>query len=145
MNAFVSNGQGKNISAYMGSYGVALSRLAGAVIEANHDKDGIVWPKEVAPWDYYIINLKSGDQNCDQTCSNLYKIMKENSLSVLYDDTDERAGAKLAKADLIGLPYQIIVGPRGVKDKLFDVKNRKSGDVSKLSYNELINFFNIKL
>jgi prolyl-tRNA synthetase len=66
--------------------------------------------------------------------------MKENSLSVLYDDTDERAGAKLAKADLIGLPYQIIVGPRGVKDKLFDVKNRKSGDVSKLSYNELINF-----
>ena len=71
---------------------------------------------------------------------NLYKIMKENYLSVLYDDTDERAGAKLAKADLIGLPCQIIVGPRGVKDKLFDVKNRKSGDVSKLSYNELINF-----
>jgi prolyl-tRNA synthetase len=145
MNASVSDGHGKNISAYMGSYGVGLSRLVGAVIEANHDKDGIVWPKEVAPWDYHIINLKSGDQNCDQTCSNLYKIMKENSLSVLYDDSDERAGAKLAKADLIGLPYQIIVGPRGVKDKLFDVKNRKSGDVSKLSYNELINFFNIKL
>ena len=145
MNASVSDGQGKNISAYMGSYGVGLSRLVGAVIEANHDKDGIVWPKEVAPWDYHIINLKSGDQNCDQTCSNLYQIMKENSLSVLYDDTDERAGAKLAKADLIGLPYQIIIGPRGVKDKFFDVKDRKSGDVSKLSYNELINFFNIKL
>ena len=145
MNTTESEGQGKNISAYMGSYGVGLSRLVGAVIEANHDKEGIVWPKEIAPWNYHIINLKSGDQNCDQICSNLYKLMKENSLSVLYDDTDERAGAKLAKADLIGLPFQIIIGPRGVKDKFFDVKNRKSGDVSKLSYNELIDFFNIKL
>ena len=71
--------------------------------------------------------------------------MKENSLSVLYDDTFERAGAKLAKADLIGLPYQIIIGPKGIKDKLFDVKNRKSGDVSKLSYNVLLNFLIIKL
>ena len=71
--------------------------------------------------------------------------MKENSLSALYDDTFERAGTKLAKADLIGLPYQIIIGPRGVKDKLFDVKNRKSGEVSKLSYSELLNFLNKKL
>ena len=117
----------------------------GAVIEANHDNNGIVWPKEVTPWSYNIINLKSGDHTCDEICSNLYKLMKENSLSVLYDDSFERAGAKLAKADLIGLPYQIIIGPKGVKDKLFDVKNRKSGDVSKLSYNELLNFLTIKL
>ena len=145
MNASVSDSEGKSISPYMGSYGVGLSRLVGAVIEANHDNNGIVWPKEVTPWSYNIINLKSGDHTCDEICSNLYKLMKENSLSVLYDDTFERAGAKLAKADLIGLPYQIIIGPKGVKDKLFDVKNRKSGDVSKLSYNELLNFLNIKL
>ena len=145
MNASVSDSEGKSISPYMGSYGVGLSRLVGAVIEANHDNNGIVWPKEVTPWSYNIINLKSGDHTCDKICSNLYKLMKENSLSVLYDDTLERAGAKLAKADLIGLPYQIIIGPKGVKDKLFDVKNRKSGDVSKLSYNELLNFLNIKL
>ena len=145
MNASVSDSEGKSISPYMGSYGVGLSRLVGAVIEANHDNNGIVWPKEVTPWSYNIINLKSGDHTCDEICSNLYKLMKENSLSVLYDDTLERAGAKLAKADLIGLPYQIIIGPKGVKDKLFDVKNRKSGDVSKLSYNELLNFLTIKL
>ena len=145
MNASVSDSEGKSISPYMGSYGVGLSRLVGAVIEANHDNNGIVWPKEVTPWSYNIINLKNGDHTCDEICSNLYKLMKENSLSVLYDDTLERAGAKLAKADLIGLPYQIIIGPKGVKDKLFDVKNRKSGDVSKLTYNELLNFLNIKL
>tara|TARA_B100001059_G_C17686719_1_gene502723 strand:+ start:17 stop:790 length:774 start_codon:yes stop_codon:yes gene_type:complete len=145
MNASVSDSEGKNISVYMGSYGVGLSRLVGALIEANHDKDGIVWPKEVAPWNYHIINLKNGDKDCDEICSNLYNLMKDNSLSVFYDDTDERAGAKLAKADLIGLPYQVIIGPRGIKDKLFDVKNRKSGHVSKLSYNELLNFLNIKL
>ena len=145
MNASVSDSEGKNIYPYMGSYGVGLSRLVGAVIEANHDKDGIIWPKEITPWNYNIINLKNGDHNCDEICTNLYKLMKENSLSALYDDTFERAGTKLAKADLIGLPYQIIIGPRGVKDKLFDVKNRKSGEVSKLSYSELLNFLNKKL
>ena len=71
---------------------------------------------------------------------NLYNLMKDNSLNVLYDDIDERAGAKLAKADLIGLPYQIIIGPKGIKDELYDLKNRKSGDISRLSYNELLNF-----
>ena len=144
MDASVSDRKGENIYVYMGSYGVGLSRLVGAVIEANHDKDGIVWPKEVAPWNYHIINLKKGDHDCDEICSSLYNLMKDNSHSVLYDDTDERVGAKLAKADLIGLPYQVIIGPRGIKDKLFDIKDRKSGDVSKLSYNELLNFLSIK-
>ena len=145
MNASVSDSEGKNIFPYMGSYGVGLSRLVGAVIEANHDKDGIVWPREIAPWNYHIINLKSGDDNCNEICSNLYNLFKENSISVFYDDTNERAGTKLAKADLIGLPYQIIIGPRGVKDKLYDVKDRKSSVISKLSYNELLNFLNINM
>jgi prolyl-tRNA synthetase len=142
MNAIVNRNDGKNIPVYMGSYGVGLSRLVGAVIEANHDKDGIVWPQEIAPWHYNLINLKSGDESCDNTCKNLYKLIQEKSYTVLYDDTDERAGAKLARADLLGLPFQIIIGPKGIKEKLFDLKNRKNGKIERLSYDELSNFIN---
>jgi len=144
MNATVSDSDGQNIPVYMGSYGVGLSRLVGAVIEANHDKDGIVWPKEIAPWYYNIINLKVGDEDCDIACIDLYNLIREKKYSVLYDDTDERAGAKLARADLLGLPYQVIIGPRGIKEKLFDLKNRKNGKIERLSYDELLNFINQK-
>ena len=144
MNAIVNKNDGKNTPVYMGSYGVGLSRLVGAVIEANHDKDGIIWPQEIAPWHYNLINLKSGDESCDNTCKNLYKLIQENNYTVLYDDTDERAGAKLARADLLGLPFQIIIGPKGIKEKLFDLKNRKNGKIERLSYNELSNFINQK-
>lgn len=144
MNANVNDAKGQSIPVYMGSYGVGLSRLVGAVIEANHDKSGIIWPKEITPWDYNIINLKSGDDQCDKICSDLYSYLRKNCNTVLYDDTNDRAGAKLAKADLIGLPYQIIVGPNGIKDQLYDLKNRKSGEIHKLSYPELLNFFNSK-
>ena len=142
MKANINNNKGKNVAVYMGSYGVGLSRLVGAVIEANHDKDGIIWPKEITPWNYNIINLKNGDNQCDKVCSDLYAFINKKSDTVLYDDTNDRAGTKLAKADLIGLPYQIIVGPNGIKQKMFDLKNRKSGDIKKLSYNELLNFLN---
>ena len=144
MKANINNDKGENIPVFMGSYGVGLSRLVGAVIEANHDKDGIIWPKEITPWNYNIINLKNGNDECDKVCSDLYSYITQNSDTVLYDNTDDRVGLKLAKADLIGLPYQIIVGPNGIKDKLFDLKHRKSGDIKKLSYNELLNFLNSK-
>ena len=140
MRATISNKEGENVPVFMGSYGVGLSRLVGAVIEANHDKYGIIWPKEITPWDYNIINLKSGDNDCDKICLNIYNLIKDNRIDVLYDDTDERTGAKLARADLIGLPYQIIIGPKGIKDQLYDLKCRKSGDISRLSYSELLNF-----
>ena len=139
MKAKITDSEGKNIPVFMGSYGVGISRLVGAIIEANHDQNGIIWPKEITPWDYNIINLKSGDVDCDNICLKLYNIMKNKGLNILYDDTDERAGAKLARADLIGLPYQIIIGPKGIKEQLYDLKCRKSGDISKLSYNELLN------
>ena len=140
MRATISNREGVNVPVFMGSYGVGLSRLVGAIIEANHDKYGIIWPKEITPWDYNIINLKSGDNDCDNICLNIYNLIKDNRIDVLYDDTDERTGAKLARADLIGLPYQIIIGPKGIKDQLYDLKCRKSGDISRLSYSELLNF-----
>ncbi|MDC0228148.1 proline--tRNA ligase [Alphaproteobacteria bacterium] len=143
MKANVNAHDGKNIPVFMGSYGVGISRLVGAVIEANHDENGILWPKQITPWYYNIINLKRGDQDCDATCLKLYNLMNENYDTVLYDDTYERAGFKLARADLIGLPYQIIIGPKGVKDQLYDLKNRKNGEITKLSYNELLNFIKI--
>ncbi len=144
MKALISNSEGKKIAPFMGSYGVGISRLVGAIIEANHDEIGIVWPKEITPWNFNIINLKSGDINCDNTCQNLYNLMEKNYLSVLYDDSEERAGVKLARADLLGMPYQIIIGPKSLKEELYDVKCRKSGEISKLSYDELLNFFNIQ-
>ena len=140
MRATISDRQGDNIPVFMGSYGVGLSRLVGAIIEANHDQNGIIWPSEVSPWDYNIINLKSGDNDCDNICLKLYDFINNNKSNVLYDDTDERAGSKLARADLIGLPYQIIIGPKGIKEELYDLKCRKSSEISKLSYNELLNF-----
>ena len=139
MKATISDKMGENTPVFMGSYGVGLSRLVGAAIEANHDQKGIIWPKEITPWDYNIINLKCGDADCDRICLDLYNTMDQSGLKVLYDDTDERAGAKLARADLIGLPYQIIIGPRGIKEELYDLKCRKSGVISRLSYNELLN------
>ena len=142
MQANINTYEGKNIPVFMGSYGVGLSRLVGAVIEANHDKDGIIWPKEIAPWYYHLINLKNGDEECDKICFDIYNSIEKQSKTVLYDDTADRAGAKLAKADLIGLPFQIIIGPRGIKDKIFDLKIRNNGDIQKLSYNELLNFIN---
>ena len=142
MQANINTYEGKNIPVFMGSYGVGLSRLVGAVIEASHDKDGIIWPKEIAPWYYHLINLKNGDKECDKICFDIYNSIEKQSKTVLYDDTADRAGAKLAKADLIGLPFQIIIGPRGIKDKIFDLKIRKNGEIKKLSYNELLNFIN---
>ena len=144
MKATITDREGKNVPVFMGSYGVGLSRLVGAVIEANHDQNGIIWPKEITPWDYNIINLKSGDVDCDIICLKLYNIMKNKRLNILYDDTNERPGTKLARADLIGLPYQIIIGPKGIKEQLYDLKCRKSGDISKLSYNELLNLVQTK-
>ena len=140
MQANINTNIGNNIPAYMGSYGVGLSRLVGAVIEANHDEKGIIWPKELTPWYYNLINLKNGDDDCDNICYDLYNKIKSMSKTVLYDDTMDRAGSKLAKADLIGIPFQIIIGPRGIKDKIFDLKYRKNGEIKKLSYDELINF-----
>ena len=140
MQANINTNIGSNIPAYMGSYGVGLSRLVGAVIEANHDEKGIIWPKELTPWYYNLINLKNGDDDCDNICYDLYNKIKSMSKTVLYDDTMDRAGSKLAKADLIGIPFQIIIGPKGIKDKIFDLKDRKNGEIKKLSYDELINF-----
>ncbi len=133
MGASVAGPDGQDVAVEMGSYGIGVSRLVGAIIEASHDENGVIWPDSVAPFQAGIINLKSGDGDCDNVCEDIYRKMRNLGVEVLYDDRDARAGAKFADADLIGLPWQIIVGPRGVKNGVVELKNRKSGDRDELS------------
>src|SRR5690606_7525711 len=114
MNAKVTGPDGKEHFVSMGSYGIGPSRLVAAIIEASHDESGIIWPESVAPFDVALINMKAGDAACDSACEEIYAALSAAGRDVLYDDTDQRAGAKFASADLIGLPWQVIVGPRGV-------------------------------
>jgi prolyl-tRNA synthetase len=133
MGCKVQGPDGKMIAVQMGSYGVGVSRLAGAIIEACHDDAGIIWPIAVAPFEVGLINLKAGDAGTDAACADLYKQLEAAGIDVLYDDTDERAGGKFATMDLIGLPFQLIVGPKGVRAGEVEVKDRKSGERLTLS------------
>lgn len=124
MGATVADSEGKEIKVEMGSYGIGVSRLIGAIIEAHHDDDGIIWPESVAPFKAGIINLRAGDAGCDGVCEELYAKLNNAGVEVLYDERDERAGVKFAEMDLIGLPWQIAVGPRGVKAGTVEIKQR---------------------
>jgi len=128
MNAVVTGPDGKETPVHMGSYGIGPSRLVAATIEASHDDNGIIWPKSIAPFDVGLINMKPGDAECDAACEQLYAEMGRAGLDVLYDDQDTRAGAKFATMDLIGLPMQVIVGPRGAKVGEAEIKIRASGE-----------------
>lgn len=112
----------------MGTYGIGVSRLVGAIIEASHDANGIIWPEAVAPFDAGIINMRSGDATCDALCEQLYASLKQKGLTPLYDDTDKRGGEKFASMDLIGLPWQLTVGPKGAAAGTIEVKYRRSGE-----------------
>jgi len=133
MKAEVAGPDGNLLPVEMGSYGIGVSRLMGAIIEAGHDDDGIIWPQSVAPFDIGLINLKSGDEATDQACEDLYAKLTSAGQEVLYDDTSERAGAKFSTMDLIGLPWQVIVGPRGLKTGVVELKNRASGEREEMS------------
>jgi prolyl-tRNA synthetase len=112
----------------MGSYGIGPSRLIAAIIEASHDDNGIIWPESIAPFDVGLINMKVGDAECDRVSNELHAALVAAGKEVLYDDTDQRPGGKFATADLIGLPWQVIVGPRGVAAGEVEIKNRKTGE-----------------
>jgi len=129
----VQGPDGDQVSIHSGSYGIGVSRLVGAIIEASHDENGIIWPEAVAPFKVGLINLKAGDEATDAACQSLYDTLTSASAEVLYDDRDERAGAKFNTMDLIGLPWQVIVGPRGLADGVIELKNRKSGERETLS------------
>jgi prolyl-tRNA synthetase len=128
MGALVSLADGSAVPLEMGSYGIGVSRLVGALIEANHDDAGIIWPEPVAPFRVGLINLRAGDPRCVAAADELYAKLSLAGIELLYDDRDESPGAKFATMDLIGLPWQLIVGPRGVAAGTLEVKNRRSGE-----------------
>jgi prolyl-tRNA synthetase len=128
MNARVLGPDGQEHAVHMGSYGIGPSRLAAAIIEASHDEAGIVWPEAVAPFDVALLNLKVGDAVTDAACADLYRSLTTAGRDVLYDDRDERPGAKFATADLLGLPWQILVGPRGLAEGKVELKRRATGE-----------------
>ncbi|WP_409433659.1 proline--tRNA ligase [Litorimonas sp. RW-G-Af-16] len=140
MNAVVAGPDGKDHPVMMGSYGVGVSRLVGGIIEASHDDDGIIWPKAVAPFGAGIINLKTGDEAADAACEDLYAKLTAAGIDPLYDDKDDRGGQKFARMDLIGLPYQIVVGPRGLKNGVVEVKTRATGEKQEMTPDAAIAF-----
>ncbi len=133
LNARVQDKNGDYIPVHMGSYGVGVSRLVGAIIEASHDDAGIIWPEEVAPFKTGIININPRDELCNAKCMEIYNKLTEQGIDVLYDDRNERAGAKFADMDLIGLPWQVAIGPKGLANGTAEVKNRKTGEKHEIS------------
>ena len=141
MGAKVMGPDGDEVAVQMGSYGIGVSRLVGALIEAFHDDAGIIWPETVAPYDLGIINLRPGDEACDSAVADLEGKFKRAGLDVLIDDRDDRPGAKFAAMDLIGLPWQVVIGPRGLKEGVVELKQRATGERAELSPEALVQRF----
>ena len=138
MGAVATGPDGKEVPVEMGSYGIGVSRLAGAIIEASHDADGIVWPESVAPFRVGLVNLRTSDSACVSACDALYEQLSAAGVECLYDDSEDSAGTKFARMDLIGLPWQVIVGPRGVKAGTVELKNRRSGEREELAAESML-------
>jgi len=133
MGLKVTGPDGSMVTPMMGSYGVGVSRLAGAIIEASHDDSGIIWPEAVAPWKVGIITMRQDDDASAAAAEEIYGNLQLAGVDVLYDDRDERGGAKLAGMDLMGLPWQVIIGPRGLAQGVVELKNRRTGEREELS------------
>ncbi|MEM6637496.1 MAG: proline--tRNA ligase [Pseudomonadota bacterium] len=133
MGALVTDAAGNQVPVHMGSHGIGVSRLMGAIIEASHDDAGIIWPEGVTPFHVGIVNLRQGDDAADAACQSLYDAITTLGLDPLYDDREERAGAKFATMDLIGLPWRITVGPRGLKNGVVELTSRRSGESEELA------------
>ena len=139
MGATVNDAEGNKVPVHMGSHGIGVSRLVGAIIEASHDDAGIIWPEGVTPFHCGIVNLRQGDGACDAACDGLYQALSAASLEPLYDDREERAGAKFATMDLIGLPWRITVGPRGLKNGVVELTSRRSGEAEEMGSEAAVN------
>ena len=138
MNAVVAGPGGEQVTVEMGSYGIGVSRLVGGIIEASHDDAGIVWPDEVAPFKVAIVNLKPDDGAVGGACQKLYDALSAKGVDVLHDDRDMRPGGKFADMDLIGIPWQVIVGPKGLAAGKVEVKNRKTGAREELAPEQVL-------
>ncbi len=138
MKAAVAGPDGSEKPVHMGSYGIGPSRLVAALIEAFHDDAGIKWPEPVAPFRVAILNLKQGDGATDKACETLYAKLREKGVDVLYHDLDERPGSKFATADLIGIPWQVLIGPKGLATGQVEVKKRADGSRATMSPDDAI-------
>ena len=138
MGATVVTPDGARVPVHMGSHGIGVSRLLGAIIEASHDEAGIIWPEGVTPFHAGIVNLRQGDAACDAACEGLHAALEARGLSALYDDRDERAGAKFATMDLIGLPWRITVGPRGLAAGKVELTSRRTGASEEMSAEDAV-------
>ena len=139
MQALVTRPDGAAVPLQMGSYGIGVSRLPGALIEANHDDAGIIWPRSVAPFQVGLINLRPADKRCREAADDLYGKLFAAGVEVLYDDRDESPGAKFATMDLIGLPDQLVIGPRGLAAGTIEIKDRRSGERRDVSLEAALN------
>jgi prolyl-tRNA synthetase len=133
MGLKVSGKDGTPVTPMMGSYGVGVSRLVGAIIEASHDEAGIIWPEAVAPWRVGLVTMRADDQPSVDAAESIYAKLKNAGVEALYDDRDERGGVKLGSMDMIGLPWQLIVGPRGIAARTVELKRRSTGEREELS------------
>jgi prolyl-tRNA synthetase len=133
MGMTVQTSDGGNVHPHMGSYGIGVSRLMGAIIEASHDDSGIIWPEAVAPYRVGLINMRADDANVTSAADDIYGRLQQAGVDTLYDDRDERGGAKFATMDVIGLPWQLIVGPKGLEKGVVELKRRASGEREELS------------
>ena len=133
MGLKVSGPDGSMVTPMMGSYGVGVSRLVGAIIEASHDDAGIVWPEAVAPWRVGLVTMRADDEATSTAADRIYADLNAAGVETLYDDRDERGGAKLASMDLIGLPWQLVAGPRGIASGVVELKRRSTGEREELS------------
>lgn len=140
MKASVTDASGQPRDMHMGSYGIGVSRLVGAIIEASHDDAGIVWPKSVAPFTVAVVNLKSGDIACDAASEGLYQTLTNAGVEVLLDDRADRIGVKLADMDLIGVPLQILVGPKGLERGIVEIRQRGLEDRTELPPDDAVKF-----
>ncbi|QPZ91667.1 proline--tRNA ligase [Thioclava electrotropha] len=138
LGASVQTPDGSKVPVHMGSHGIGVSRLVGALIEANHDEKGIIWPEGVTPFHVGIVNLKQGDVSCDSACEAIYRAFLDHGLDPLYDDREERAGAKFATMDLIGLPWRITVGPRGIAANKVELTCRRTGESEEMPAEEAV-------
>ncbi|MFY8094072.1 MAG: proline--tRNA ligase [Niveispirillum sp.] len=138
MGAVVTGPDGQPVTVEMGSYGIGVSRVVAALIEASHDDAGIIWPDQVAPYKVALINLKADDEACRSTCDGLYTRLQDAGVDVIYDDRNERPGAKFADMDLIGIPWQLTIGPRGLKAGTVELKRRATGEKLELPLEEAL-------
>ena len=140
LGAYVQNNKGKKVPVHMGSYGIGVSRLVGAIIEVYHDDKGIKWPLSVSPFHISIINLMIDDEDCKKICELFYDKLLDMKYEVLYDDRDCNVGKKLSDNELIGIPFQIVVGKRDLKNNIIEIKNRLKNESNKIHPDQVINF-----